>query len=90
MRCASEDWPQLAKASLAAATAASTSSTEANATLVVTAPVAGSVTGPYVPDAPSTVFPPIQWLTIFVMPRDSLFTDGGVGSRRAVRTAHVP
>ncbi len=89
MRWASEDWPQVRYASLAAATAASTSSTEAKATFVVTAPVAGSVTGPYVPDAPSAVLPPIQWLTIFVMTGYS-FTDGGVGSRRAVRTAHVP
>lgn len=71
MRLASEDWPQVAKASLAVRTAASTSSTVAKATLVVTAPVAGSVTGPNVPDAPSTVLPPIQWLTIFVMPRNS-------------------
>lgn len=46
VRLASEEVPQVANASLAAATAASTSSTDANATLVVTAPVAGSVTGP--------------------------------------------
>jgi len=68
VRFASDEVPHVAYASLAAATAASTSSTVAKATFVVTAPVAGSVTGPYVPDAPSTALPPIQWLTIFVMP----------------------
>ncbi len=46
VRWAREDWPQVRNASLAAATAASTSSTEAKATLVVTSPVAGFVTGP--------------------------------------------
>ncbi|GHJ03086.1 hypothetical protein TPA0906_49510 [Streptomyces olivaceus] len=63
---------------------------------MVTAPVAGSVTGPYVPEAPSAVLPPIQWLTIFVMTGNS-FTDGGDGSRRravgaavAVRAAYEP
>lgn len=67
MRWASEEVPHVAYAAFAAATAASTSSTEASATCVVTAPVAGSVTGPYWPDVPSTVLPPIQWLTVFVM-----------------------
>ncbi|SQA22724.1 Uncharacterised protein [Streptomyces griseus] len=67
MRWASEEVPQVAYAVFAAATAASTSSAEASATCVVTAPVAGSVTGPYWPDVPSTVLPPIQWLTVFVM-----------------------
>jgi hypothetical protein len=33
---------------------------------VVTAPVAGSVTGPQLPDVPSTDLPPIQWLTVFM------------------------
>lgn len=76
MRCASEDVPQVAYADRAAVTAASTSSTEARATWVVTAPVAGSVTGPQLPDAPSTVLPPIQWLTVFI---SCSFRDGGVG-----------
>ncbi|CAM5373410.1 hypothetical protein SGRIM119S_00408 [Streptomyces griseorubiginosus] len=46
VRLARDEVPQVWNASFAAATAASTSSTVANATLVVTAPVAGSVTGP--------------------------------------------
>ncbi|SFF96714.1 hypothetical protein SAMN02787118_11491 [Streptomyces mirabilis] len=45
-RLASEDWPQVAKASFAAATAASTSSTEAKGTCFSWSPVAGLWTGP--------------------------------------------
>lgn len=46
MRAESEEVPHVAYAAFAADTAASTSSVEASATCVVTAPVAGSVTGP--------------------------------------------
>ena len=49
------------KASAAAATASSTSSTLANPTSACTTPVAGSYTGPDRPDRAGTRLPPIQW-----------------------------
>ena len=52
---------QAGNAAFAAATAASTSSTDAKSTHFAWAPVAGSNTGPRRPDRPSTGCPPIQW-----------------------------
>ena len=51
-------------AARAAATAASTSSTEAKSTSRATAPRAGSKTGPRRPDVPATRRPPIQCGTV--------------------------
>ena len=61
-RRASETARQSGKAALAAWTAASTSSAEAKSTDPVCSPVAGSKTGPALPELPSRRRPPIQWL----------------------------
>jgi hypothetical protein len=57
----SETSRQVAKASFAVWTAASTSSIVAKSTAPVCSPVAGFQTGPLRPDVPSTDLPPIQW-----------------------------
>ena len=59
---------QPGSASLAVATARSTSSTEAKSTSACCSPVAGFHTGPVRPDVPSTVCPPIQWLMRRMVP----------------------
>ncbi len=53
---------QVAAASLAVATACSTSASEARATAPVTFPVAGLCTGEVRPEVASYARPPIQWV----------------------------
>ena len=74
-RFAIERARQAGKAAFAAATPASISSIEANATSPDCRPVAGLKTGPLRPEVPATAAPPIQWpmgVTVSSAPSDSV------------------
>ena len=63
MRSVNDAERQPSNAKLAAVTAVSTSAADANATRLLTRPVAGSNTSPVRPDGPANAFPLIQWDT---------------------------
>ena len=67
-RLASEVARHMGKAALAAAIAASISSTLAMSTVLVCSPVAGLNTGRLWPDVDGTIWPLIQWLTLGRVP----------------------